>query len=69
MSKLAISVNKASDTSVSAKSSGIIVNTFGWVTGLGLDLLKKAITQFNINIVIVIDNEYAYVLIYLIILA
>lgn len=64
MSKLAISVNKASDTSVSAKSSGIIVNTFGWVTGLGLDLLKKAITQFNINIVIVIDNEYAYVLIY-----
>lgn len=69
MSKLAISVNKASDTSVSAKSSGIIVNTFGWVTGLGLDLLKKAITQFNINIVIVIDNEYAYVLIDLIILA
>lgn len=64
MSKLAISVNKASDTSVSAKSSGIIVNTFGWITGLGLDLLKKAITQFNINIVIVIDNEYAYVLIY-----
>lgn len=64
MSKLAISVNKASDTSVSAKSSGIIVNTFGWVTGLGLDLLKKAITQFNINIVIVIDNEYAYVLLY-----
>lgn len=64
MSKLAVSVNKASDTSVSAKSSGIIVNTFGWVTGLGLDLLKKAITQFNINIVIVIDNEYAYVLLY-----
>lgn len=65
MSKLAVSVNKSSESSVSAKTSGIIVNTFGWITGLGLDLLKKAITQFNINIVIVISDDYVFVYIYI----
>jgi polyribonucleotide 5'-hydroxyl-kinase len=40
-----------------ARSSGMIVNTCGWVDGEGYELLLHAIRAFKIDVVLVLDNE------------
>lgn len=40
-----------------AGSSGIVVNTMGWVEGLGYDLLLHAIRALKINTVIVVGQD------------
>jgi polyribonucleotide 5'-hydroxyl-kinase len=39
------------------KRSGIVVNTCGWVDGLGYDLLLYAVKAFRADIVVILDHE------------
>jgi len=43
-----------------ANASGIIVNTSGWIDGLGYDLLLRAIDALRINIVLVLGHDRLY---------
>lgn len=44
----------------SARSSGIIVNTNGWIQNEGFDLLLRALTCLRINIVLVMGHDRLY---------
>lgn len=43
-----------------ARSSGIIINTCGWVDGVGYELLIYAIDTLNADIVLVLDQDRLY---------
>ena len=38
---------------VTARASGVIVNTMGWVDGIGLELLKYTVEALRANVVLV----------------
>ncbi|EFA83551.1 pre-mRNA cleavage complex subunit [Heterostelium album PN500] len=57
---LGISVDKRMEQSDNARVSGMIVNTCGWIEGLGYELLRESINLLRINIIVVIDNEKLY---------
>ncbi len=40
-----------------ASDSGLIVNTCGWIDGMGYELLVHVITAFEADMVLVIDND------------
>ena len=44
----------------SARSSGIIVNTNGWIQNEGFDLLLRTVTALRINIVLVMGHDRLY---------
>ena len=46
-----------SPLSPSDKYSGCVVNTCGWVDGLGYKILEYACLAFDASLVLVIDNE------------
>eukprot|EP01114_Cavostelium_apophysatum_P001760 TRINITY_DN11535_c0_g1_i1.p1 TRINITY_DN11535_c0_g1~~TRINITY_DN11535_c0_g1_i1.p1 ORF type:complete len:477 (-),score=26.17 TRINITY_DN11535_c0_g1_i1:159-1460(-) len=41
----------------SARIGGLIINTCGWVEGLGLDIIRHAIKVLSVNVVLVMDND------------
>eukprot|EP01095_Lingulamoeba_sp_RSL-Kostka_P002004 TRINITY_DN1286_c0_g1_i1.p1 TRINITY_DN1286_c0_g1~~TRINITY_DN1286_c0_g1_i1.p1 ORF type:complete len:426 (-),score=115.28 TRINITY_DN1286_c0_g1_i1:260-1537(-) len=41
-------------------ASGCIINTCGWVEGLGYELQLYTIDTFNVNVIFVMDNERLY---------
>jgi polyribonucleotide 5'-hydroxyl-kinase len=43
-----------------ASISGLIINTCGWIDGLGYDILKYAIEATRADLVLVLDNERLY---------
>ena len=57
MGSLAQVIEKKKSVDQSVKYSGIIVNTCGWVQGYGYQSIIQAIQHFNIDIVLVIDQE------------
>lgn len=50
-------INKRLDKDVDAKSSGIIVNTSGWIDGAGFDVLLHCIKELAIDVVLVMNND------------
>lgn len=42
------------------QSSGIIINTCGWVKGIGYKCLLHAIEVFNVDVIFVLDQERLY---------
>ena len=44
-------------TDSGSRPAGVILNTCGWVEGVGYDILKTLIGQFSIDVVVVMDNE------------
>lgn len=40
-----------------ARAAGIVINTMGWVEGLGYKLLLHAIEAFNANVILVLGQE------------
>lgn len=48
----------ANDEEVNA--SGCVVNTCGWVDGMGFDLLVQAIKDFDVDVVLVIGQDRLY---------
>ncbi|XP_020679215.1 protein CLP1 homolog isoform X4 [Dendrobium catenatum] len=43
-----------------SRAAGMVINTMGWVEGLGYELLLHAIETFNANVVLVLGQEYFY---------
>eukprot|EP01094_Clydonella_sp_ATCC50884_P022648 TRINITY_DN5253_c0_g1_i1.p1 TRINITY_DN5253_c0_g1~~TRINITY_DN5253_c0_g1_i1.p1 ORF type:complete len:423 (-),score=133.46 TRINITY_DN5253_c0_g1_i1:9-1277(-) len=41
-------------------ASGMVINTCGWITDLGYDLLLAAIQSLKVDVVLVVDNERLY---------
>lgn len=54
---LATQVKARLDSDVDTKASGIIVNTFGWVDGGGMDVIHHCIKCFNIDVVLVMNHD------------
>ncbi|GAM21773.1 hypothetical protein SAMD00019534_049480, partial [Acytostelium subglobosum LB1] len=57
---LALSIDKRCEKDNNARVSGIVVNTCGWIEGLGYEVLRTSITLLRINMIVVIDNEKLY---------
>ena len=48
------------DKDADARASGLIINTCGWVDGEGYNLLLHCIQEFNVDVVLVMDQEKLY---------
>eukprot|EP00128_Syssomonas_multiformis_P012605 Colp12_sorted_trinity150504_noHs@8381 len=55
--KMADTLNKRLAKDEVANSSGIVINTCGWIDGLGYELLVHAAKVFEVDVVFVIDQE------------
>jgi polyribonucleotide 5'-hydroxyl-kinase len=60
INNLANDINQKFEQSEEARASGLVINTCGWVDGLGYELLIYSITTLAANIVLVIDHERLY---------
>ncbi|OWM69762.1 protein CLP1 homolog [Punica granatum] len=40
-----------------SRAAGMVINTMGWIEGVGYELIQHAITTFNANVVLVLDQE------------
>jgi len=65
MYKLAIAnmtkdINRKFDLNEKARTSGMIINTCGWVDGLGYELLLYSIDVLNADTVLVLDHDRLY---------
>jgi len=50
-------VDKRLESNAEAKTSGLVINTCGWVDGLGYELLLNAIETTKSDVVLVMDQE------------
>ena len=57
MNVIARKINQRIDMDVDAKTSGIIVNTCGWIDNIGHELIVDAISIFNIDVVLVMSHD------------
>lgn len=53
-------IKQRCEKDVDARSSGLIVNTCGWVDGVGFDLLLHCIQVFEIDIILVMGDDRLY---------
>jgi len=60
IANLASDINEKFKQNEDARASGLVINTCGWVDGLGYELLIYSITALAANIVLVIDHERLY---------
>lgn len=60
VSRMADIINMKCDESKKANLGGVIVNTGGWVRGSGYDSLKHAAGSFEVDVIIVMDQERLY---------
>uniref|UniRef100_A0A803QM42 Protein CLP1 homolog n=1 Tax=Cannabis sativa TaxID=3483 RepID=A0A803QM42_CANSA len=42
---------------IESRAAGMVINTMGWIEGIGYELLLHAIDTFNINVVLVLGQE------------
>ena len=60
VSTLSSKVMARLDKDVDARASGIIINTCGWVDGEGYNLILHCIQEFNVDVVLVMDQDKLY---------
>ena len=48
------------DINMNYNYSGFIVNTFGWITGIGYDLLLQIFQLLRVNVIIVLEDHEFY---------
>jgi len=60
MGLLADSINRRNVDNIDARAAGLVINTCGWVDGLGYQLLLDAIDAMKVDYVAVIDHERLY---------
>jgi polyribonucleotide 5'-hydroxyl-kinase len=60
VSNLANIINLRFDRDPDAKASGIIVNTSGWIDGLGINVLFHIIHTLSIDIILVMNHDKLY---------
>ncbi|XP_077300195.1 protein CLP1 homolog [Arctopsyche grandis] len=58
--KLAEVISERMETNKKAQVSGCIINTCGWVKGQGYKMLTHAAQAFEVDIILVLDNERLY---------
>jgi len=59
-SKIAEVVRERFEKNKKARSSGCVINTCGWVTGTGFRILVHAAQAFEVNVIVVLDQERVY---------
>lgn len=60
VSRMADVVRERLQTNRKAESSGVIINTCGWVRGEGYTQLKHVAQAFEVDVIIVLDQERVY---------
>ncbi|KAK9107758.1 hypothetical protein Syun_023769 [Stephania yunnanensis] len=55
--ELAQTLERQFSGNAEARAAGMVINTMGWIEGVGYELLLHAIDTFNANIVLVIGQE------------
>uniref|UniRef100_V5GVE7 Protein CLP1 homolog n=1 Tax=Ixodes ricinus TaxID=34613 RepID=V5GVE7_IXORI len=60
VSRLAEVINLRAESNKKASVSGIIINTCGWVKGAGYKALTHAALAFEVDVVLVLDQERLY---------
>ncbi|KAL8576254.1 hypothetical protein ACOMHN_006177 [Nucella lapillus] len=60
ISRMAEVINIRCEQSQKVNSSGVVINTGGWVRGAGYDALKHAAGAFEVDIILVLDQERLY---------
>ncbi|XP_074653182.1 polyribonucleotide 5'-hydroxyl-kinase Clp1-like [Tubulanus polymorphus] len=60
VSRLALICNERCEVSKKANASGIIINTCGWVRGGGYQCLIHAAGAFEVDVIVVLDQERIY---------
>jgi len=60
VSRLADIINVRSEQSTKVNSSGVIINTAGWIRGAGYECLKQAAYAFEVDVICVLDQERLY---------
>mmetsp|Transcript_13309 Transcript_13309/g.22894 ORF Transcript_13309/g.22894 Transcript_13309/m.22894 type:complete len:336 (+) Transcript_13309:365-1372(+) len=61
VSRLANQVHTRLQQDPVGRSSGLILNTMGWVEGLGYDILVYSIAAFQVDVVLVLGHERLFV--------
>ncbi|EDO49377.1 predicted protein [Nematostella vectensis] len=59
-SKIADIVFQRFERNKKACASGCVINTCGWVTGMGYRIIVHAATAFKVNVIVVLDQERLY---------
>ncbi|KAG0487428.1 hypothetical protein HPP92_009523 [Vanilla planifolia] len=57
LTELALTLERRFSCDVEYEAAGMVINTMGWVDGLGYELLLQAISTFNANVVLVLGQE------------
>ncbi|XP_048486316.1 protein CLP1 homolog [Plutella xylostella] len=60
VSRLAEVITERIDSNKKASTSGVIINTCGWVKGPGYKVLTHAAQAFEVDVILVLDNERLY---------
>lgn len=55
--ELAQTLEKQFSGNAESKAAGMVINTMGWVEGIGYELILHAIDTFNANVVLVLGQE------------
>ncbi|RUS92133.1 hypothetical protein EGW08_000157, partial [Elysia chlorotica] len=58
--RLAEIINVRCEQSKKVNSSGVIINTAGWIRGAGYEALKQAAGAFEVDVICVLDQERLY---------
>jgi polyribonucleotide 5'-hydroxyl-kinase len=59
-SNLAQKVKSRQQNDNNCRSSGVIINTSGWIDGAGVDVINYFITEFNVGVVLVMNHDRLY---------
>ncbi|OAY64064.1 Protein CLP [Ananas comosus] len=57
MKELAQTLEKQFSGNAESRAAGMVINTMGWVEGLGYELLLQAVDTFKANVVLVLGQE------------
>lgn len=57
---MAAKIKQRCDKDIDARSSGLVVNTCGWVDGVGFDLLVHCVEAFEIDVILVMGDDRLY---------
>lgn len=60
VSNLLRDINRRMELNQAASVGGLIVNTCGWIDGVGYELIRQAIDATRATVVLVLDNERLY---------
>ncbi|XP_062532025.1 protein CLP1 homolog isoform X2 [Bombyx mori] len=60
VSRLAEVITEKCETNKKAASSGVIINTCGWIKNAGYKVLTHAAQAFEVDVILVLDNERLY---------